>query len=339
MNTTRIGKIARLPREVREVLGDRLAAGEPAGTLIGWLNGLACVQGVLRQYFGSRLITEQNLSEWRQGGHQDWLRREEARVLVGQLAEQGEDLAFAAQGQEISDRLARRLEAALVRLAEVLVDREAEPLEQWRQLREVNRELSRLRRDDHQAAQVELQRQRLEFEVARANGREYELPDRRMGNMRTDPATSQYLLNCLERQTQEHRAGTDRFVPVIEEEEEESENSQSQNRKFKDTSKAKDQAGSGGETGEVRPNPSESDLSNGDAEEGGKGGNSKSQKPKFKEHSKSKDQAKGGAEVGQNQVNPSESDLSNEEGRGTDGQKGTNGTEEGGGELPTAHRQ
>ena len=148
------------------------------------------------------------MSEWRQGGHQDWLRREEARVLVGQLAEQGEDLAWAARGQEIGDRLARRLEVAMVRLAEVLVEREPEPLAQWERLREVNRELSRLRRDDHQAALVELHQQRLAFEVARANGRKYELPDRRDGDMRLSPRVSQFSLDCLESQTQQDRAGT-----------------------------------------------------------------------------------------------------------------------------------
>ena len=86
MNHTRTGKIARLPVEVREVLGDRLQAGEPAATLVNWLNSLLCVQKVLQQYFGSRLITEQNLSEWRSGGHQDWLRQEQARLLIPNTA-------------------------------------------------------------------------------------------------------------------------------------------------------------------------------------------------------------------------------------------------------------
>ena len=356
MNTTRIGKIARLPREVREVLGDRLAAGEPAGTLVNWLNGLASVQEVLQQYFGSRLITEQNLSEWRQGGHQDWLRREEARVLVGQLAEQGEDLGWAAQGQEISDRLARRLEVVMVRLAEVLVDGEVEPLEQWRRLREVNREVSRLRRDDHQAALVELHRQRLAFEVARANQQPYELPDRREGDMRIDPKTSQYSLDCLESFTQECRAGTDRerFVPVCEEEvvveeenptqsdcssETEGENSKIQKSKFKEEPSSNDQMKSAAEVGEIRVNPGESDLSSGagqgrDTKNGmnGKteGGKTKIQRPKSKENPKSKDQAKSQAGSGQNQANPGESDLSSGgQKHGRDAKNGMNGTNDG----------
>jgi len=75
MNTTRVGKIGRLPKAVRDVLGDRLEAGEPGGVLVAWLNSLTSVQEVLADYFGGRPISERNLSEWRQGGHEEWLRQ------------------------------------------------------------------------------------------------------------------------------------------------------------------------------------------------------------------------------------------------------------------------
>ena len=40
MNTTRNGKIARLPRDVREELNRRLDNNAPGGPLLAWLSGL-----------------------------------------------------------------------------------------------------------------------------------------------------------------------------------------------------------------------------------------------------------------------------------------------------------
>ncbi len=65
---TRIGKIARLPHELREELNRRLQDGEPGAELVGWLNELPEVQTVLAEHFAGRPITEQNLSEWKTGG-------------------------------------------------------------------------------------------------------------------------------------------------------------------------------------------------------------------------------------------------------------------------------
>ena len=52
---TRNGKIARLPRAVR----DRLADGEPGKALVTWLNGLPEVVAVLDRDFGDHGSTEQ----------------------------------------------------------------------------------------------------------------------------------------------------------------------------------------------------------------------------------------------------------------------------------------
>ena len=47
MNITRNGKIARLPRAIRDELNCRLADGEIGGRLVDWLNGLPEVQKIL----------------------------------------------------------------------------------------------------------------------------------------------------------------------------------------------------------------------------------------------------------------------------------------------------
>jgi hypothetical protein len=74
----RIGRIARLPHEVREELNRRLRGGEKARRLVPWLNSLPAVQAVLKAEFAGRGIREQNISEWRKGGYRDWLAQQVA---------------------------------------------------------------------------------------------------------------------------------------------------------------------------------------------------------------------------------------------------------------------
>jgi hypothetical protein len=72
---TRNGKIARLPHEVREELNQRLERAQPSPKLLEWLNALPEVQQILKEDFAGEPISRQNLSQWRQGGHLEWLAR------------------------------------------------------------------------------------------------------------------------------------------------------------------------------------------------------------------------------------------------------------------------
>src|SRR5476651_1910754 len=82
---TRNGKIARLPLEIREQLNTRLADGEPGNRLVEWLNSNPDVMKVMQDQFDGRPINENNLSEWRSGGYEEWLTLhsflDETRVL------------------------------------------------------------------------------------------------------------------------------------------------------------------------------------------------------------------------------------------------------------------
>jgi hypothetical protein len=69
---SRTGKIARIPRKIRTELNERLDNGEEAKSILAWLNDMPQVDDVLRDHFKGALITEQNLSEWRQGGFREW---------------------------------------------------------------------------------------------------------------------------------------------------------------------------------------------------------------------------------------------------------------------------
>ncbi|HEX5218423.1 MAG TPA: hypothetical protein VFZ59_02560 [Verrucomicrobiae bacterium] len=77
---TRNGKITRLPPEIRAQLNRRLHDGESGVRLVEWLNGVEQVRQVLTEDFGGREISEQNLSEWKQGGYQDSLDRKRSPV-------------------------------------------------------------------------------------------------------------------------------------------------------------------------------------------------------------------------------------------------------------------
>ena len=90
----RNGKIARLPRPVRHQLNERLERSEPGPQLLKWLNALPEVKKVVQNDFAGVPIGKQNLSQWRQGGFQEWLARrdlcEDARD-VRQLSEEMDD--------------------------------------------------------------------------------------------------------------------------------------------------------------------------------------------------------------------------------------------------------
>ncbi len=87
----RTGKIARLPRTLRNQLNQRLHNGEPGVELIKWLNSLPEVQAILAEHFAGVPISPQNLSEWNNGGFLDWLATQElledAREFAADTAE------------------------------------------------------------------------------------------------------------------------------------------------------------------------------------------------------------------------------------------------------------
>jgi hypothetical protein len=85
--TARKGKIARLPRKVRDELNQRLDDGQPGSQVLPWLNAMPEVQAVLDRHFGGASINDQNLSDWRLGGFRDWQKANEEAGTVKQLTE------------------------------------------------------------------------------------------------------------------------------------------------------------------------------------------------------------------------------------------------------------
>jgi len=158
---TRTGKIARLPREIRDQLNRRLCDGEPGSQLVVWLNSLPESQAVLARGFGARAISEQNLSEWKQGGYRDWLTRQDALAQVRELAADAEELAGATDGA-LAQHLATVLTA---RYAAALADWHGEGTDESRRnlrsLRGLCQDIVELRRGDHSAARLKIEQERL----------------------------------------------------------------------------------------------------------------------------------------------------------------------------------
>ena len=166
---TRNGKIARLPSSLRDELNRRMRDGEPGKTLVDWLNSQPAVQEVLEKEFGGRAISEQNLSEWKQGGYEDWLRHQETRTLVQELASQWEDfkedIKQEAGDLSIADLLSARVALALGRCLHSVAEKGADDPKQAQALLEIARELARLRRDDHSQNVFRFERERWENEL------------------------------------------------------------------------------------------------------------------------------------------------------------------------------
>jgi hypothetical protein len=166
---TRIGKIARLPRDIRHQLNRRMADGEPGIRLVEWLNALEPVRQVLTQDFNGREISEQNLSEWKQGGYQDWLARQETLVCARELAGDAGELTAAANGS-LADHLATVLAARYAKLVSGWNGEMDDSFRrQLRALRLLCQDIGELRRGDHLAERLRLEVKRL-ADMNRAEG-------------------------------------------------------------------------------------------------------------------------------------------------------------------------
>jgi hypothetical protein len=163
MHPTRTGKIARLPREIREALNRRLQNGEPGGQLVAWLNAAPEVRQILDLYFSGHAITEQNLSDWRSGGYEDWLRFQDTRDWIRNLVDRSSDLAEETDPICVSDWLSAPLAVALGKCIQRVATEAPTNLEQQKHLLALSRELAQLRRGDHKHNLLRIQKERLDI--------------------------------------------------------------------------------------------------------------------------------------------------------------------------------
>jgi hypothetical protein len=158
---SRRGKIARLPVAIRRQLNLRLENGEPGASLLCWLNGLPEVQPILAAHFGGQVITENNLTRWKQGGYKDWLEEQRALQAAAMVLEQADDLKELAR-EDLAERmmlvLTTKMAMELQRL-NALPDGEKKS----RHVRELLGSLVLVRRGNLQGERILVEREKLGF--------------------------------------------------------------------------------------------------------------------------------------------------------------------------------
>ena len=150
---TRKGKIARLPRQIRDELNQRLDDGEQSARLVDWLNAQDEVQAVLALDFSGRPITEQNLSDWKQGGFVDWQQLQESREWVRIVTDEADQVSEDSGLMPLSDRISSMAALALGKVIRGLAASAESDSAKRDDLMRVLKELARLRRDDLAAVQ------------------------------------------------------------------------------------------------------------------------------------------------------------------------------------------
>jgi hypothetical protein len=154
---TRTGKIARLPRAIREELNLRLEEGEQGTHLLEWLNAHPDVQRILADSFEGRPITDGNLSDWKVGGFQDWKHLREACDWARTVSAEADHIASEAGLLPLSDRLAPLVSFALGKLIRQLASEPLTDSARYDKFMGLLSELSRLRRDDQNAAELRME--------------------------------------------------------------------------------------------------------------------------------------------------------------------------------------
>jgi hypothetical protein len=182
-NMSRIGKIARLPHDIREQLNRRLLDGGSGPDILAWVNELPPCRQMLAQKFGGRPIDEGNLYEWRHGGYEEWLWHEDRRDRLGNAFEHLAKLDTAGDGSQVAERLGLLVAAELMTALNFL-DGIIDMNDRWFRLREISRELTRFRRENCNNQRLRLAEQRLENEIERQRHQPRPQPDRAFEKIR-----------------------------------------------------------------------------------------------------------------------------------------------------------
>jgi hypothetical protein len=176
---TRNGKIARLPNAVREQINRRLQDGDEGKQIAAWLNALPEAKAMLEGEFGGQPINETNLSNWKTGGYKDWQAQQEALEAVRSLGANASELCQATGGQ-LADQMATCLTARIAVALQRFSPDGDDPVAQAQHLRQLCSDRVALRKGDHDAQWLRLEREKLDLDLkkyeeqAAARKREFE---------------------------------------------------------------------------------------------------------------------------------------------------------------------
>jgi hypothetical protein len=158
---SRNGKIARLPGPIREQINLRLQNDENGRDIIAWLNSNDEVKAVLANEFAGHEINDENLSQWKHGGYHDWEAHQFALAETQRIMAEGMELDRVGD-KALADKLAAWLLGRYALATRRLIENENDPAA-WKLLREVCHDLVALRRGDHFAEWLRIDREKLEL--------------------------------------------------------------------------------------------------------------------------------------------------------------------------------
>lgn len=151
------GKIGRMPHTLRREICERMRDGATAAAIIDWLGARADAQAVLKEH-GFGPVIAQNITEWRQGGYQDWLKGEERTEHMRKLT----DLSESILGQTGGDPSAVGSRLLAGRLLDVLAA--ADGADDGAGVAELAKTVATLRGGDLLADRLRLDRDRLDVQ-------------------------------------------------------------------------------------------------------------------------------------------------------------------------------
>ena len=160
---TRTGKIARLPREIRQQLNQRLCDGHQAKSLLPWLNSLPEVRAIMDAQFDGRSISAGNLTEWKNGGYREWQASQHALQFFENLQDK-HTLGHKYLSGPLTAKLAHWAALHFAAMAHSIILGADDQQTKWARLRELCADIARLRRGDLYAERISLDREWLALE-------------------------------------------------------------------------------------------------------------------------------------------------------------------------------
>ncbi|MGA3182155.1 MAG: thiamine pyrophosphate-dependent enzyme [Verrucomicrobiota bacterium] len=138
--------------------------GETASQIAEWLNTLPEAKAALDAEFDGQAINEINLSNWKLGGYREWELQQEALEAVRRLGANAAELNTESGGQ-MADQMAACLTARIAIALQKLPDEGEDPAAQWQRLRLLCGDLVALRKGDHNAQWLRLEREKLDLDL------------------------------------------------------------------------------------------------------------------------------------------------------------------------------
>jgi hypothetical protein len=159
-------KIAGLPRSIRDELNKRLDDSESTNSLLEWLNSLPEVQELCAKEFQGHLVKQQNLDGWKTTGFRNWQLHQAALNFTNDTLPDDLDPALL---EKMGTKLLHFLQLRYAAVAGSLPAPGENPEAELRRLSDLCNNLTAMRRGDHSAERLAIEKQRLSLEKSRAD--------------------------------------------------------------------------------------------------------------------------------------------------------------------------